>query len=59
MKEKQLLEFLEQLETMLPHLRRHYRNIESENSAYSYLALFNIGKAIDGVTDAIIGLRGE
>jgi len=57
--QKELDAMLEQLDAMLPKLRKHYRSIEDEQSVYSQLALFNIGKAIDGVTDALIGLRGE
>jgi len=52
-------EMLTQLETMLPKLKNHYQSIEDEKSVYSWLALYNIGKSIDGVTDALAGLRGE
>jgi hypothetical protein len=57
--EKQLTMWVDQLEAMLPELRKHYAELEDEQSAYNTVALFNIGKAIDSVTDAIIGLKGE
>lgn len=57
--QKEVNEMLAQLETMLPKLRSHYQSIEDDKSVYSWLALYNIGKSIDGVTDALTGLRGE
>ncbi len=57
--QKEVNEMLDQLETMLPKLRSHYQSIEGDESVYSWLALYNIGKSIDGVTDALTGLRGE
>ena len=57
--QKEVNEMLTQLDSMLPKLRRHYRAIEDEQSALNYTALHNIGKAMDGVTEALMGLRGE
>lgn len=57
--QKRVDEFLDQLEQMRKELRAHYFMLEKEQSLYNINPLFFIGKALDGVVEAEIGLRGE
>ena len=52
-------QILKNLEDARLTVKKHLLYIENENSLYNHLAIYNIAKALDGITDALIGLRGE
>lgn len=56
---KQAAKFIEQLEVMRAEIKAHYISLEDEQSIYNPAALSNIGHALDGINDALDGLRGE
>jgi hypothetical protein len=56
---KQAQQYIDQLEFMRAEIKAHYISIEDEQSIYNHAALSNIGKALDGINDALDGLRGE
>ena len=56
---KQAAKFIEQLEVMRAEIKAHYISLEDEQSRYNHAALLNIGYVIDGINDALDGLRGE
>ena len=56
---KQAAKFIDQLEVMRAEIKAHYISIEDEQSIYNCVALQHIGKALDGINDALDGLRGE
>ena len=59
MNAKQAQQYIDQLEAMRATIKAHYIAIEDEQSIYNHAALSNIGKALDGIHDALDGLRGE
>ena len=56
---KQAQQYIDQLEVMRAAVKAHYIAIEDEQSVYNYVALQHIGKALDGINEALDGLRGE
>ena len=56
---KQAQQYIDQLETMRATIKAHYIAIEDEQSIYNHAALSNIGKALDGINEALDGLHGE
>lgn len=56
---KQAQQYIDQLEAMRAEIKAHYISIEDEQSIYNCVALQHIGKALDGINDALDGLRGE